>query len=877
LVARQFIACGDGGTPVSDLAPQVFSQDFLTRHPGYLSGNSTLTEDDVARAEAISTAVVAAKPTLTVMGLPGADDQSSRTDGFYEVFLPQQNTIQLDDGRFAIPLTIAFTDEARATAAATEIASSTGTPITVAVVVFTLQDGSPRIDDLLLGCIAHCDGFWAQQRAMTGTPQTNVDLATPAIRPTATIDPSAILPIPASECVVPTIAMGNEALPERQYAPPLKPTDANATAVTSDSRAFIACAEATPSTDNVQDVIAPFETERLRNEMDANPDQPPTTEQIEAGKRISAYLEEQGVTSFAERAPADAVDPSQTVTPRSVGGWTITPPGFYTVPMPGVAIQFPDGRIGIPTLMMVTTDDLWADLQNRAYTSGSLGIFARVGDTWLLDETLGLCIGECDTFWQDAATPSGDSQWLQPVNASECQPVSASTYREYVRPRDYTIVNVPASDGIGVARQGRTWAACSSNGFLGNSTIDRQFETQRFADAGGTTQPLTDEQITRARELSEHYQDAGYQVFQRTPEGMNLAGNPAAKQASLSDQEFTYTYVFEPDEAIGLSDGRVAIPVTILFADDGTSTTVENQPTQATLLAVWAYVGETWLLDETLPICLGDCAGFWANPPATDFPTSSPLMNIWFQVFTVNPNAPISTPVASASPADDDLAFWLSMPGVDDCVLPDGGPFTSNRTREYLPWTAPGDTTARQVALADRNRVACDQRSGLVPGSSLYTSRYIGPAVPGSAVDAETLTRMQALSAAIPEQDPAVWVRQGRTGAAGLTGDAAQRYAVLPENVYRLPDGRYAAIPVTIATDAATVLTNGAVTLPVAIYTQSGDAWLLDEQVAVCLGDCQAYWSSFHVIDAPPGTPGTPATPAGLAIVPIDRRTLAVA
>lgn len=901
LLARHYIACGDAGTPASALATHVFSTDFLERHPGYLDGQYTLTEDDVARAQAISTVVASANPTLTVMGIPGADDQSSRTEGFYEVFLPQQNAIPLDDGpdRFAMPMTLAFTDAARATAAATAIAPGGDTPSTVVVLVFTVQDGSPRIDDTLLACIANCDAFWTQQRAMIGTPQP--DEASPSSPATATVDPSAVQPIPASECVVPTAEAGSESLPERRYVPPLKPTDANATAVTSHARAFIACLESTPipATDQVQEILAPFQTERLRAESDTD-GQPPTTEQIEAGKRVSSYLEAQGVTTFTQRAPADVVDPGISDWPATAldgGYYADNTPGWYTVPMPGVLVQFPDGRIGVPTLRMVTNDDLWAYEQGQPYASGSLGVFAHVGDTWLLDETLGLCIGDCDTYWQDVATPYGESQWLHPVQGSECQPVSADTYRDYTRPRDYTILFAPASDGIGVVRQSRARDACMGIGTTPPATPSDGFQTTRHTAEDAVR--LSPEQASQAQALSAAYEASGYTVFRRAPEGVDFKdAHLVLNQRIDKDGQssvITYTPVYLADDAVGLADGRIAIPTTFLIADDASWATAQQQPSQVTTLTIWASIGETWLIDEQLPLCIGNCDAYWqgvTSPQGT--PTDPNASIVWPDASpsATAPEAPraggdnlrpgTETPPSSpatATPSNDDLAFWLSKPTASERDVPDGAPVTPNRARQYLPWTDAGDATARQVARADRNRAACAARTGLVPAEGLYTGRYVGPASPGSAVDAETLATMQAFSAAIPEQDPAAWVHQGATSTAGFAG-TERRYAVLPEHVYRLPDGRYAAIPDTIAegTTARSLTEDGFLTFPVAIYAQSGGRWLLDEEVTVCLGDCQAFWSGFHVIAGPSGTPGRPATPdiAGVTMS-IDRRTLAAA
>lgn len=879
VLGRQYFACGETSDSIATLGEHFFSDDLLQRHPEIANGQLTNTEDDVARSEAITTVVAASDIQYAVTGIHGATDDSPYTDGFYQVFLPDQNTIMLADGRFAIPITGAYPFQEKTDQMAAMMATAIATgdapegydyPVTIGVLIFSMQDGSLRIDDALVACLANCDGFWKQQHSKVGTPSpSNEQLATREA--TASAVAAAKQPIPASECVVPTVSSGAEDLPTRSYVPPMQPTDANAAAVNQVARSFIACIEASPSPEAntppipLQEVLAPFETDRLRAEREAaDPSRPvqPTDEQITAGESLSSYLESQGITSFAERAPAGVVDPGDSTWPATTlrnGQFVDSSPGWYTIPMPNVVFQFPDGRIGIPSMMMVTNDDLWSYLQAQPYRDGSLWIFAKVGDQWLMDEGIALCIGDCDAFWaEQKADQQAVSEWLQPVQASECTPVSAATYRDYVRPRDYMVVNTRDRRDA-VARQGRAYAAC-----LGWDTATPQASRSDFATSRHATEDtrrLSAEQIAGAKELSAYYTDAGFSPYQRAPEGVDFRDAHTLTNQRADEGPIVYTPIFDPETAVGLSDGRIAMPTTYLIADDRSWNQAQGQPLPiTTTLTIWANVGGTWLIDEELPLCIGNCD------------------SLWTYLESRVPDAPVATPTIPASPEALSYLDWLAGPGAGDCKVPAIAGAAGLPDREYFPWTKADASTGEQVALTDRTRLACSNSQALIPNSGFYTNRYELPPSPRGAVDSEMLTRMQDVSAAIPNQDPTAWMRLYQTSAGGGTKPDT-RYAVLPENVYQLPDGRYAAIPIVVfegvgTADNNALMPNGYLAFPVSIYVHSGDTWQLDEQVSVCLGDCTSYWSSFRVFGAPPapGTPSLPATP--VAATTIDHRRL---
>ncbi|MGC4192092.1 MAG: hypothetical protein QM589_13145 [Thermomicrobiales bacterium] len=447
--------------------------------------------------------------------------------------------------------------------------------------------------------------------------------------------------------------------------------------------------------------------------------------------------------------------------------------------------------------------------------------------------------------------PMSADAWLQPISGSECVPVPTSTDHDATQPRSYVVAHTPATDGDAIARQSRALTACEPKGPPGQHTnIETQFETSRAQQEAASSWIPSPEQIAVAQQFSARYATDGYQVVQHAPDDVDVFNSPSASSISFDDRTFVYITIFRPDESMALSDGRVAIPTTYLVSDNASWDFAQQQPYQWTTLTIWAKVGDTWLIDERLPLCIGDCDEYWQR---------------------------VAVPLQSsgmATPAGDvhDQAFWMSQPS--GCNVPTtAGTSPAQSTREYLPWAQAETTVGEQVALADRNLLACRQGNDNIPMSGLFTHRYQLPPTAGSAVDIDMLALMQDVSAAIPVQDPAAWIQQGQ--AAGGRG-ATSRLAVLPENVYQLPDGRYAAIPVTItegnsADGTGTLTANGYLAFPISIYVRSGDIWQLDEQVSVCLGDCQSYWDSFHIID-PPAMPATPGTTTATPVVAIDQR-----
>lgn len=384
--SRWYLACGNERNNVQDVIP-FFSSELLARHPELLNGQYTLQTADIESAKADSAAFANKHPQILMQGIAGADDNSTRTNGFYEVFLPQ-NAVALPDGRIAIPYTLAFTDLAYFTRVMTAQTSDPKAPQAAGALVFVKDGDTWKVDEFGVICLANCDGFWSEQETHIGTPSpSNDDLAT------ATAEAAKRLPIPSASCAVPSATASASYLPERGYNRLMMPTTGKADAAAGAARNVIACVKAEPTSATLGSSLQPLMTNRLQQEFAAGRGEPALTSvQIDGARSISAYLEQQKTYKPYERAAEGVNATPPVVSPaHPVGGLDNPTLDWYPIVLTENAIQFPDGRVGVPLTNMVSSDDLWKHLASQSTFQSNIYIFSLVDDNWQLDELLPIC------------------------------------------------------------------------------------------------------------------------------------------------------------------------------------------------------------------------------------------------------------------------------------------------------------------------------------------------------------------------------------------------------------------------------------------------------------------------------------------------------
>ncbi|MGB3307660.1 MAG: hypothetical protein WBA63_15850 [Thermomicrobiales bacterium] len=619
--ARHFLACGRYGSLPDAMLP-FLSPGFLAQHPELASGQFTVTTTEVEDAKAISAILIAQGDyTPYVKGLPGADDETDVTQGFYEVFLPE-SAILLDDGRIGIPLKIAFGSD-DALNAATQRTDS-GAPMTVAMYVFTPADGTWQVDQQLLLCLENCESFWEGQLEHAGTPYPS-DEAVATAAASATAESAWLRPITADECVLPTqAAMADPQLPDRVYRPLLKPTTAHAEEVARTARNITACVIGEPN--HSPNIAARFMTERMKSRYVNRDEQigDMLPEDIEAAQTVSAQIEDRGAPTIYQRAPEGVHDEGPDTWPGTVGDST---PGWFSTYKPENAIQFTDGRIGVITTVSITSDDLWKRVEGDDYSEVPLLIFSSVDGQWKLDQTLDLCFGECEAYWQERqdqlATPA--SPIPTTVSASTApQPcitlitdddisrliTESTTWPDpaYV-PTQGPATSADAHEAI------TTYLANSSCRFLDEKPYKyqaRTLQTDRanlasslaytstadYADMLATSNELSKELSPLLLDLD----PAAYIVDER-----DLAGTDAVVLSEWNADGMQQ--VIFPEDFVTLADGRIGVPVkSILASSQRDGETPAFIPVR---FLTFAKVAGQWLVDESLTLCSGACAPFY--------------------------------------------------------------------------------------------------------------------------------------------------------------------------------------------------------------------------------------------------------------------------
>jgi len=713
ITSRWYLACENERNNVQEVIP-FFSSELLARHPELLKGQYTLQTADIESAKADSAAFADKHPQILMQGIAGADDNTTRTSGFYEVFLPR-NAVVLPDGRIAIPYTLAFTDPAYFTRAMTAQTNDPKAPLAAGALVFVKDGDTWKIDQFGVICLANCDGFWSEQEAHIGTPSpSNDDLAT------ATAEAAKRLPIPPASCAVPSATASASDLPDRGYNRIMLPTTGKADAASGAARNVIACIAGEPTSATPGSSLQPLMTNRLQQEFAAGRGEPALTSvQIDGARSISAYLEQQKTYKPYERAAEGANATPPAVSPAHLVGGSDNPTfGWYPIVLPENAIQFPDGRIGVPLTLMITSDDLWKHLASELSSQSNIYIFSLVDGTWQLDEVLPLCLGNCDAFWQEAmGTPAsiGEEASLQPITPDDCAvPAPDTGAQPQLSSRAYRPVSVPdPSDSKAIVSTARDYLACSrySTGNSLDPFMTDRFQTQlQGALANHGSSFLTQEDITAGKNLSAELAggQGGYQFYVR--------GLPGADDTSAATPGF-YEVVL-PDNALLLPDGRIAMPITQAYTSDSglkeaqaSMSSVVSQTPYTVNVIIFASVSGAWKVDQRLPLCLQNCSDFWQQQEAQLGTPSS-----------VASPSPQSSPIASPVAADP----WLKPVLMSECAAPSASiPDGTLSDRSYALADAPQRNEADLIATASREYAACTLLShNSIAQSQFKTERF---------------------------------------------------------------------------------------------------------------------------------------------------------
>lgn len=231
---------------------------------------------------------------------------------------------------------------------------------------------------------------------------------------------------------------------------------------------------------------------------------------------------------------------------------------------------------------------------------------------------------EAASIIDDDGTPASgifenDFDWTAPIDPAECRSYRQSPPSERIQniraerrefpKRQYDPFSFPAEDDAAeVAATARLASACA------NDHQNWLFRSDRwFYENDNPNIP------------DEHAFDMEDQLRASMEVSAALANYPVTDFVILLDQPLGVMTVpvqgqaFQPHHVVQLADGRLAIPSTQLMYIDSASdewpfSTTEDWPfTLSTAFVLAQQPDGTWLVDEELAICIGDCNAMWSD------------------------------------------------------------------------------------------------------------------------------------------------------------------------------------------------------------------------------------------------------------------------
>jgi hypothetical protein len=321
-----------------------------------------------------------------------------------------------------------------------------------------------------------------------------------------------------------------------------------------------------------------------------------------------------------------------------------------TTIVPGSLFAMPNGRYGAITYQISELSD---KQRNGEPFLGLIAVFLsfRPGEgpseaPLVLTEYVPLCTDESNgtTFCDSAIYPIPTNDQVSTPAASPVASPVVSNDKWLVDPAAAACAVDPANPPGAVDGE---WMGSASNAGLlpfsdttsGNRTaaaeVYLQFRicrddevvtdllvTHAFAEGFAEDSALPPERLARdlalRQEISEAYAD-------REPMSFVIEGEPLPRDFSSPGYGSSSRPVLLPDDVVQLADGRIGGPTHEFFRTNdpgGAASYLAPAGYLETGFVIFAVENGRWVIDEFLPICLGDCDAYWAAREAESTPVT---------------------------------------------------------------------------------------------------------------------------------------------------------------------------------------------------------------------------------------------------------------
>jgi hypothetical protein len=390
----------------------------------------------------------------------------------------------------------------------------------------------------------------------------------------------------------------------------------------------------------------------------------PTDEQLARAREISASLPMQDYASYFIVRGVDAQ-----ATPAADS------PGMRYVLLPEDVIQLADGRVGGPLRIYIESDDPNNAITNltggEEYAPVIFVIFTNVDGTWLYDELITLCVGDCATFWDaiaGIATPEVSTPEATPSLATPAPATGDDAYLAAFTPQECDIDGIPDENDEVIDELGiQVEPTHQDDGFLGPQPTnpDTGFNQIQpimpdFTVESGlppreydTRDPASDVDATAVADTNRAWQACTFWGspsniialqsgrFQAYPVDITLgsefdgltqelvpgdgssyivvAGERGTTLAQANEVATMGAGYALPSQAIVLADGRIAVPVTRVVPPG--SDTITPAPIDVRIFIQDPDRENRWVLDEIVRLCANGCD---ESPPPIEMPEGTP-------------------------------------------------------------------------------------------------------------------------------------------------------------------------------------------------------------------------------------------------------------
>jgi hypothetical protein len=648
-----------------------------------IARNSASVEEYIANNEALAAILLDPNRTnytaVSSQEIPvGTQTTPVAIDSWFGYRLIPQDVVQFPDGRMGGPLTWVLPanyDEYRQDFYE-ETNQPTPAPYEFTVVeyaIFAEHDDQWLLDERFTLCAANCDQWRAQAESfyqqsqslvltptpivLPGTPATSSvaspGIGTPAGIDDALLDPGECTITPLTNEEISALQQDPSTYPARQNGPTSPVGNALASEIAEINREFTACAN--------EGNWRSMASQRLIYEAQLTGNYAQTS--------FALAAQAQGMT--AEEYIAWHRDLSTTLLPGDISDYVVlsdrdiaTITGY--VVQPHQVVQLADGRIGAPESLVLPPDNgvgrgIPLIMSFNIYIQDSAS-----NNRWVLDESLLLCVGECDMFYEQmardlsvlpastplpaaspvaqAATPASDdnAEWLVNPEENDCErnvnplPDTFPALEGTIAIGDYIpFAEADPETQVTIARQFQLLAANCASGPDGNPMISEDMSAIPDPSEG----PVTQEQLDLAIAVSGAFST-------RDPLDFVLEAEPGLISPIGYEQVTASIGIMFPESVVQLPDGRYGAPLHIAIETidpAGARGLIAEQGVLITPLYIFTTLENgSPQLDEVLWICLGDCDDYWASYEIINSPIATPAAS------------PAATPVANplATPAD---------------------------------------------------------------------------------------------------------------------------------------------------------------------------------------------------------------------------------